>query len=1096
MSNKNNIYNMNQKKAAILFFAGLTVCSAAFAQSIKSVPALEKAPEVPAAVSLQHRAPLNADRVRGTKIFGTSISNGNRVPAYLNFFTKDTNYTEHVGNVKTAEDEENDPYNIMSIKAASTGGNGEYYAFKTKNYSIGPAYPISFEKIDPKTGKITILKDLSDLQANWTQVYSLAYNPKDGKLYGLIFGTHTGIDGGVASSIVEIDKKTGSMVGTPMELLSYYYAVAFNYDGQLFGISWKAGKPDAEGNRYVIGNNIDEIDLEDGTTITTKELKVEDKPFIGYYQHGLGFDYSTGDLYWFATNIEGYQYLIRINPDNFSTEKLGNTGFANVAIGPHIEYRTAEDRKAPAMPTNLSFTIDPSGENKVTLNWTNPSTTWNRRSLTDLSKVYVYRDNMEGTPVAQLDATAGATMSWTDTEAAQGVHSYYIVGVNAAGKKGVPEKFDAFVGRDVPGPVSNLAVSSADGKTVQVKWDLPTRGDNDGWYDNSALTYKVVRQPDNVVLAESISAKEYKDVDLPLAQTYTYEVYATNAEGQGSKAVSEGILAGNSMSLPFSLDFKSQLNASRFTVIDRNGDNQKFLWDYNSNDAPNYAMKLLLSEYENDDILVTPPLNVRKDKSYKVEYTVSFGRMTGQGVADNYHDFAITAGDAPTDEAQQKVMDIDHYLVPTMYHRGKITGYFTAPYDGDYYVGLEVLSKNIKLGWVYVEDINIIPLADNDIEATSFSGSDLISNKSDNKFEVEVLNVGKAAVKDYSVEVVAEDMEGNAFVIATTKDVPEIKAKATKTVKLSGFNKDIKNGEYMLYAQVKMEGDDNTDNDMTPAKAIRVVSGNASVSTGSDREFNTNIPVYFNSKYSATQTVYTPEMTGLGKEPNVTVYGIGVPYTADRSLSDIRMQVYLGSSTLRNGYSSSEKVWETEGAVKCYDGIMPFVKGDGIMYFEFDTPFVYNGASNLIVSYNTLSNSAAGSWPVRFAIFDTNWNNQVYHSVRYNGESAFDCENPASQYALSYPFANELYLVTDIATNSDSVKGITVSALRYNAANGVLTAPTAMSEVSVYTLDGALIKRLAPNADAVRIGLEKGAYLITAKDAAGTPGMILKAIVK
>lgn len=1080
----------------LIAIAGLALVNAgaysvADAQSIHSYPAQAVAPEVQTAAHAgMQRAPLNAERAKGTKIFGASTSNGNRKPVYFNIYTNDCNQIVPLANVKSEADEADDPYNIVTLSAAAAAGNDTYYAFKVRKYSVGYPYPVSFEKVDPRTGQHTVLADLSGWQNRWTPIYSLAYNPKDGKLWGLTYGSHEGDQGGVASTMVGINTQTGLLTGESIDLPSYYFSLAFNYDGTMYGVSWLSDGVNVTGNR------LDEFDLMDDAAdiVTSKELKVEDRAFKGYYEHGLGFDYSTGDLYWFATNSEGNQYLIRVNPDNATTEKLGPTGFANMAIGPHIVYRTGEARNAPAMVSNPAFTASSTGDLSVTLSWTNPTKTWNRRALTDLAQVYVYRDAMQGEPAAKLDATAGQQMSWQDTGATNGVHTYYIVGVNTAGKKGVPEVIEAFVGKDVPGPVANLSATTTDGKTVDLSWEVPARGDNDGWYDKGSLKYTIIRQPDNKVVAQDLTARSFTDNTLSLAQTYTYEVIASNSEGAGSKAVSAGVLAGASMSIPFTMDFKDAVNAGRFTVIDRNGDNNRFGWDVNNNDSPNYAMKLLLSDYDNDDLLVTPALYVKNGKSYKVEYTVSFGRMTGYSNENHYHHFAITAGDAATAEAQTMQQDIPDYLVSNMYQRSKITGFFTAPHDGDYYVGLNVLTTNEKMQWVYVEDIKIIELSDDDLQAVSIHGPNLISTKDASDYTVKVFNAGKNAVSDYTVKVMASDAEGNDYVLAQTAQVPTIEAKATAEITLSGCNDAVPAGAGVVYGQVEMAGDANTDNDMSPAVAANFVDARVSLITdASSRELNTAIPVYFAEPYSATQTVYTSEVTGFDGMGNITVHGIGIPYSSNRTFDGTKLQVYMGSTVDRFGYGEKEYVWCADNQTKCFEGEVSFKAGDGLMYIEFDTPFVYDGNENLVVSFNCLGHKISNDWPVKFAIYDNKWDLSLYHCMRYRGASAFDPEAPATQYLYSYPYANEIFVAADYEGNSvGSV--VAKTALSYDSAAGVLSAAAKMQTVSVYSLQGQLVKRLSPNADSTALKLAPGIYLVTVKTDSGATQMLKIAV--
>ena len=68
-------------------------------------------------------------------------------------------------------------------------------------------------------------------------------------------------------------------------------------------------------------------------------------------------------------------------------------------------------------------------------------------------------------------------MTYVDEDASNGVHKYYVVPVNAAGR-GVPRNIDAFVGRDVPGPVMNVVATTT----------MVSRYSSVGIYPNVATT--------------------------------------------------------------------------------------------------------------------------------------------------------------------------------------------------------------------------------------------------------------------------------------------------------------------------------------------------------------------------------------------------------------------------------------------------------------------------------------------------------------------------------------------------------------------------------------------------------------------------------
>lgn len=181
----------------------------------------------------------------------------------------------------------------------------------------------------------------------------------------------------------------------------FYYALTYDYDNQIYGLTWDY---DSDGN--VFGCKIDVLDPDDNySVVSSTPLKVDGKDFIANYTQSLAFDYSTGDLWWSACNDDDDYSMIKIDPLTFETVRYGSIGVREGFGGMYIAYDIADKRTAPARVSNLNFTIDATGANKVTLSWTNPSTQWNRRTLSSLSQVLIYRDDAT-TPVATLDATA------------------------------------------------------------------------------------------------------------------------------------------------------------------------------------------------------------------------------------------------------------------------------------------------------------------------------------------------------------------------------------------------------------------------------------------------------------------------------------------------------------------------------------------------------------------------------------------------------------------------------------------------------------------------------------------------------------------
>ena len=154
-------------------------------------------------------------------------------------------------------------------------------------------------------------------------------------MYGLVQND----DGQVKSRIGKVNL-SNSEVYDLIQLDEYYLAAAFDYDGNLYAIRWDYN---SEGN--ITGTRLDRFDM-DFKVVDSKKVTVDGKAFMSYYQRGLDFDYTTGELIWAATNNEADQYTVRIEPETAATTNYGKVGFNEVMTGLHVPYTTAAHREA------------------------------------------------------------------------------------------------------------------------------------------------------------------------------------------------------------------------------------------------------------------------------------------------------------------------------------------------------------------------------------------------------------------------------------------------------------------------------------------------------------------------------------------------------------------------------------------------------------------------------------------------------------------------------------------------------------------------------------------------------------------------------
>lgn len=1058
----------------------------ATAQTTAGFPA-----EAPAAgfAKAPERAPLNTDRSKGVNIFGGTQYDQSIYCNFINLWSEMPDKIERMEPLYIVGDkgEENLP-SMYTINAGAWSGDA-YYAWRINRYSFGITLPNSWIKVNPETGKWEELKKYYDTpdQDNWYYQYDMAWNPVNDQLYSLAQNT----DGTTTSVIGVLDKTTGKWTRTAKIFSEYYFCVAFDYDGKLYAIRWDYDANDPEGK--ITGTKLDVYD-EDFELETSMPLLVDGCPFKIYYQNGLTFDYSTGELWWSADNNEGKQYIVNVDPGTGKTVNKGMVGYNEIMVGLHIPYVTADARTAPARVSDLAYSIAFDGANKVKLTWTNPSKQWNRMSLKKLSEVRIYRDSYEGEPVVVLpadDSKIGQAMEWTDENASQGLHTYYVVACSEAGVKGIEDHIDVFVGRDKPGTVSDLVASTTDGKQVHLSWTAPAKGDSDGWFDSSSVEYIITRMPDNKTF-EKISATSFDDTDIPEAQAYSYIVKAVNVDGEGAGVQSNAVLAGRSVLVPFHTDFATQVDADRFTAIDDNGDGVTWQYDVNLHTLGK-TMCLRLSNHNNDDILVSPPLSLEAGKTYKVVYTMNHGAY-GNDTQVLLNHFKFTGGTAATHNGQTDMLGelVDYEITGTgnVDSQFRLVNYFTAEETGDYYVGLEALTTPSIDMWYYVDEFEISEAPDDDLAAEKLDTYLYVSTTADNNFSVDVYNNGKNRQSDYKVQVIAESPIGNKTVVAETADVPALESHTSAVVKLQGHGGSL--GTMKYYGKVVLANDGNEANDCTPEVVVMAEEADAfnhTVKTGTEY-LNTSIPFSHMYNYTASQTIYTPEMTKLTPESgdNLEITRIAWEYDADVNVESTDMKVYL-STTDKAGFADGETDFITVSEEPVFNSQVAIEKGTNYLVADLDEAYPFDQTKNLLITVGK-KEMAHSDFIARFHVTDNDWNMPLFHSMFATPSAEYDASAPMT--GACWPIAPVVHLAVK-GLNTNSISEIVLTgegSLYYSVADGhIYFNNVDVKNVRVYNVNGAQVSnvRVAEGATSAALNLPAGIYVISAQTAAGKP---------
>ena len=244
-------------------------------------------------------------------------------------------------------------------------------------------------------------------------------------------------------NVAKLMPLTGLVKNTEYNYDDFLKAIAVNYDGDMYGVSYW-------GYLY-------KVNKVSGECTVVAPLDFNPEQAIMYHT-SLAFDNETNELYWRVyTYANMYDQLRKINIYDGTSSQVGIFSDDRLMGDFHIPFTVAPPG-APAKVGGLSVVVDADGMPGCTLRWTNPSKTYGRGgTLESLTKVEIYRNNEL---VASMDNPGiGKEMSWHDDVPASALYSYRVVPYNEAGK-GDTSAVSMFVGQGIPMPVSGLSLTA------------------------------------------------------------------------------------------------------------------------------------------------------------------------------------------------------------------------------------------------------------------------------------------------------------------------------------------------------------------------------------------------------------------------------------------------------------------------------------------------------------------------------------------------------------------------------------------------------------------------------------------------------------
>ena len=560
----------------------------------------------------------------------------------------------------------NDATQMKSVKlddnlSAFGGGvyvDGRYYMVDYSPYDYDGT--VSFRVYDVDAGwRLIEERHL----ATYSSVASdLAYDPTTDRVYGCFreSATTNGYFFGTLNTITGFSSKIADL---KQELI----ALAATKDGRLYGIS-------IYGMLYSV----------DKTTGALTEIGQTGKTVK--YAQSATFDYPSGRMLWTMT-----PHYTHESPEICEVNLTDGTVTTLTTIPDRYEftgiYTTGSyaDDNAPARPVSLKASLTGTSLTGKVLIAMPDRTAGGGNLASSLG----YKLWMDGSLLKEGQSQAGANVEATLT-LTRGMHHMKAVATNSAGRSQFAY-CDFWAGSDVVNAVSPKAVMK-DAQTVSVSWTAPQRGNHDGYFDPSLVTYTVTRQPDAKVVydgsATSFDDKEVADLQMGY---YYYEVAAKVAGEYGDKVRTNVVQVGSALKLPYDQPFNDEVAAKTMTVIDANEDDET--WQF-FGDC--FICGVSQEGLDDDDWLVTPAFNLSKDSVYQVSMDVKAEEGYSETVAVGQK--AEAASLTQTVLTPTKVDNVNYRTLSAV---------FAPKHDGACHIGVHALSLYAEGSYLYLDNLKV-----------------------------------------------------------------------------------------------------------------------------------------------------------------------------------------------------------------------------------------------------------------------------------------------------------------------------------------------------------------------------------------------------
>lgn len=646
-----------------------------------------------------------------------------------------------------------DDNSVLFSRYISGGGvyhNGKIYCNIYSDEANLPEQKPVWTILDGNTYNVLYEKELEDnCQCTTT---SLAYDITNNKIYGIVVDFTN-------SHLVEIDPETGDM-----------RRVGKDFDGKL---RFKTLVSDNNGMLYSVvidtedyGQYLYKIRKSDGMAVRVKAitgknlLGPEDYLSNNGTEQAMFINRATGKVYWILESSS-----IKLDSEYTPIVELNLTN----AEGTVVSYLTRKyqvsgawlkepNDGAPGIVSDFAFVTPDDSSVSGYFQFQLPADSYLGTPLTD-EKLNV--KVVEGDKVLVEGTAAPGTLFKSDNiKLSNDNHTVYVTVSNECGD-GPTIKRTFFAGYDLPAAPTNIKLTN-EGLTTTLTWDAPTKGINGNAIDKDNITYKVVRYPYEVTVAENLKECSFTETHPEDMTRYVYTVTAMYNGKEGGWGYSNNMILGTPLNPPYGGMFTGPADMlNYYTLIDSNGDG--YCWGYDSNTR---SAVYVYNQYNDaDDWMIAPPINYKKG----VDYTLSFKAYSSY--PDYPESMEVTFGKGRTPEEQStQLLNIPE--IPGVDEENPVTEYSVpvkVDEDGVYYFGFHVTSPKFH-EFLYLFDIRLdvttgINNVTDDSGLSVSTGKNTISISNPNGAKVSVYSSNGMLIDTFTAPAYERTLHSGIYVV-------------------------------------------------------------------------------------------------------------------------------------------------------------------------------------------------------------------------------------------------------------------------------------------------------------------------------------------